>query len=183
MAGSEPVELGDLGVRGGQADLQPFDFAGPAVALSLDDPVTQVPADFDDAGSLGRVGPEQWAPQAAVLVDARGRVSAATIAERDLAPFEMPEELLPFLIGWGAVLLRGSQGASPGDEGPVVVDDLLGIDRLVPERGVDVVVPTDQLGDMGWHAVEDGFGDKDPPEVVGHEVERRPGGIGETAAG
>jgi len=38
----------------------PFDFAGPTVALSLDDPVTQVPADFDDAGSLGRVGPEEW---------------------------------------------------------------------------------------------------------------------------
>ena len=63
MAGGEPVELADLGVRGGQADLQPFDFAGPTVALTSTVRSPRFLRISDDAGSLGRVGPEEWAPR------------------------------------------------------------------------------------------------------------------------
>jgi len=70
------------------------------------------------------------------------------------------EELVPFGVGRGAVFLAGAQFAAAGDERPVAVDDLLGVDGLVAHGGVDVGVSGDELGDVRRHAVQDGVGDE-----------------------
>jgi hypothetical protein len=59
------------------------------------------------------------------------------------------DELGPFLIGRGAVFLAGAQRAAAGDERPMPVDHLFGVDRLVAHGGIDVAVPGDELGDFG----------------------------------
>ena len=105
--------------------------------------------------ALGRVGAQQGAAQAGVFVDAGGGVGAAAGAEGDLAAFEVAEELLPFVVGGGAVFLAGPQCAAAGDERPVAVDDFFGVDGLVSHGGVDVAVSGDELGDVGRHAVHD----------------------------
>jgi hypothetical protein len=53
------VDLGELAFGSGQADVQAFDFAGPAVALGFGDAVDQGVADLGDAGPLGGVGADQ----------------------------------------------------------------------------------------------------------------------------
>ena len=62
-------------------------------------------------------------------MDAGGRVGAPAGAESDLAAFEVPEELVPFLVGGGAVFVVGPQRPAAGDERPVSVDRLLGVDN------------------------------------------------------
>jgi hypothetical protein len=86
-----------------------------------------------------------------VLVDAGGGVGAAAGAQRQFAPFEVAEEVGPFFFGGGAVFLGGPERPAAGDECPVGVDDVLGVDGLVAEGDVDVAVPGDQLGDVGRH--------------------------------
>jgi len=99
-------------------------------------------------------------------VDAGRGVGAATSAQGHLAVLEVADELLPFLIGGGPVFITGSQCPSSGDERTMAVDGFLGIDSFVAHGRVDVTVPGDELSDVGRHAVQDGVGDEDPPEVV-----------------
>ena len=66
----------------------------------------------------------------------------------DLASFEMAEEFLPFGVGGHPVLFAGPQAPPPGEEGQVGLDGLIGVDRLVAERDVDVPVTCDDLGDV-----------------------------------
>jgi hypothetical protein len=101
-----------------------------------------------------------------VLVDARGVVGAAAVAEGDLAALEVAEELGHFLVGRDAVFRGRAQCPAAGDEGAVAVDDLLGIDRLISHGGVDVAVPGDQLGDVGRHSVHDRVGDEQPARLA-----------------
>jgi len=54
-AGDEPVDLGELVVRGGEADLQAFGLAGPAFSLGFADARDQVVADFFQPRALGGV--------------------------------------------------------------------------------------------------------------------------------
>jgi len=107
-----------------------------------------------------------------VLVDAAGSIGAAAVTEGNLSSFEMAKEVLPLLFGGGAVLLAGAKGATAGDERPVTVDGLLGVDRFVPHRGIDVVVADHELGDVGRHPVHHRVRDKDSPEIVGEEPQR-----------
>ena len=51
-------------------------------------------------------------------------------AQGDLAEFEVVQELVPFFGAEIPVFFAGTQGAAAGDEGPVVGDDVLGVDRL-----------------------------------------------------
>jgi len=44
------------------------------------------------------------------------REGAAAGAGGDLAPFEVAEELLPFVVGADAVFVGGAQGAAAGEE-------------------------------------------------------------------
>jgi hypothetical protein len=62
-------------------------------------------------------------------------------------------------------------------------DRLGGVDGLVADRGVDVLVPADDLGDMGRQAAHDGIGHEDSPEIVRGEHERVAGGVGEAGRG
>src|SRR6266516_6023518 len=128
-AGGALVHLGELVPGAGEADLQALGFAEPAGFFGFGDAGGEVAADLHQAGTLGGVGAEQRAAQAGVLVDARGVVGAAAVAEGDLAAFEMAKELVPFLIGGGPVFLSRAQGATAGDERPVAIDDLFGVDR------------------------------------------------------
>ena len=118
-----------------------------------------------------------------MFVDAGGVVGAAAVADSDLAAFEVADELGPFGVGGGAVFLGGAQRAAAGDEGAVAVDHFLGVDGLVSHGGVDVAVSGDELGDVRWHAVGDGVGDKQPPEVVKGVAHRLAGGIFDTDLG
>jgi hypothetical protein len=64
-AGDEAVHLGQFVVRGGEADLQPLGFAGPAFPPGLADAGGQVVADFFQPRALGRVNAEERAPDTA----------------------------------------------------------------------------------------------------------------------
>ena len=67
-AGDEPVDLGELGVGGGEADFEPFGFSEPALLFGFDDAGGQVLADGGQPWPLGGVDAEQGAANAAVLV-------------------------------------------------------------------------------------------------------------------
>src|SRR5271169_6580206 len=84
---------------------------------------------------------------------AAGSVGPSAVAESDLPPLEVAEELVPFGVAGNAVFLAGAGGAAAGDERPVGVDDFFGVDRLVSHRDVDVGVPGHELGDVRGHAV------------------------------
>lgn len=68
----------------------------------------------DEAGR--RVRPQERAAQTAVLLDAGSVVGAAAVADGDLAVLDVADELGPFLVVRGAVLLAGAQGAAAGDD-------------------------------------------------------------------
>ena len=116
--GDEPVDLGELRLGGGEADPEALGFAGPALAFGLGDAGGQAVADGLEARPLVRVDPQERAADAAVLMDAACSPGAAAVAEGELAALEVAEELFPFGVGRGAVLLTGPQGAAAGDERP-----------------------------------------------------------------
>jgi hypothetical protein len=84
------------------------------------------------------------------VLNARPQVPVAT-----LRSFEVAEELFPFGVGGGAVFLGGPQCPAAGEEGQVGLDRLVGVDGLVAEGDVDVVVPRDDLGDVRREAVHE----------------------------
>lgn len=177
-----PGDLGELVVGAGEADLQTFNLAEPPFAFGLTDPGDQVVADLGDARPLGRVGPEHWAADAGVFVDAGGRERSTAEAGGDLAAFEVAEELIPLLIGGGAVLLGGPQRTTSGEERPVCLDDLVGVDGLAAQCHVDVAVVNDHLGDVWRQPGQDRVGDEEPAEVVG-VAQRLPGRVAQTSVG
>jgi len=62
VACDERVGLGEFGVSGGQADVEAFGFAEPALTVGLGDAGEQVVADLDDPGALLGVDAKQGAP-------------------------------------------------------------------------------------------------------------------------
>ncbi|GAA2451474.1 hypothetical protein GCM10010191_81960 [Actinomadura vinacea] len=58
------VEVGELGGRGGEADLEAFDLTEPAIGLRFGDAVAEVADDLDEAGLLVRVELEDGAADA-----------------------------------------------------------------------------------------------------------------------
>ena len=68
------VHLGEFGPGAGEADLEAFGFAEPAVGFGFGDAVDEVVADLFEAGSGCGIGPQQRAAQTAVFVDAGGVV-------------------------------------------------------------------------------------------------------------
>jgi len=60
----------------------------------------QVLADGGQPGALGRVDAEQGTADATVLVYAAGSPGPAALAEGDLAPLEVAEELVPLGVGY-----------------------------------------------------------------------------------
>src|ERR1035438_10687823 len=69
-AGGGRVGLGELVVRGGEADLESFCLTGPAFAFCLADAGEEVVADVDESAPLGGGNPQERAPDTAVLMDA-----------------------------------------------------------------------------------------------------------------
>jgi hypothetical protein len=61
-AGEGELDLGELVVGGGEADLEPFGFAGPALAFGFGDAGGQVAADVLQPLFLGGVNPEEGTP-------------------------------------------------------------------------------------------------------------------------
>ena len=122
------VDLGELVFGAGEADFEAFGFAEPALLFGFGDAGEEVVADLGDAGALGGVWPVHGAPQAGVLVDARGAERPPAGAGGDLAALEVPEEFLPF--GVGEADLQAFGFAEPafafgfGDAGDQVVADL-----------------------------------------------------------
>ena len=64
-----------------------------------------------------------------------GRFERATAgADGDLAPFEVTEELGPFIVGGDPVLLGGTQCATAGEERQVGLDGFVGVDGPLEPR-------------------------------------------------
>ena len=106
--GRAVVDLRELVVGAAEADLEPFDFAEPALALSLSDAGDEIVADFRDARPLSWIGPVHGAPEARVFMNAWGGVGASAQPCGDLPAFEVAEELFPFLVGGVSVFLGGA---------------------------------------------------------------------------
>jgi hypothetical protein len=69
--GAGGVDLGELVLGAGEADLEALDLAEPAFALGLGDTVVQVAPDLLEPAPLGRVWPQERAPDARMLMDTR----------------------------------------------------------------------------------------------------------------
>ncbi|MDX3751221.1 hypothetical protein [Streptomyces sp. AK08-02] len=122
------VDLGEFVFGTGEADPQPFDLAEPSFAFGLGDAGEEVVSDLDEPVTLSGVGPEHRAADAGVFVDAGGAESAAACTDGDLAPLEVAEEFLPFIVSGDAVFLAWAKGPAAGEEGHVRLDRLLGVD-------------------------------------------------------
>ena len=118
-----------------------------------------------------------------VLMNARSPEVPGADPEGDLAELEVVQELVPFFGAEVAVLFAGAQGAAAGDEGPVVGDDVFGVDRGVSHRGSEIGVAEDLGGDVRWQPGAEGVGREEPPEVVGREFQRPVRGVGEPGDG
>jgi hypothetical protein len=66
LSAAASVDLAELVVSAGEADLESFDLAEPAFAFGFGDAGGEVVADLGDAGPLGGVGPEQQRMQASL---------------------------------------------------------------------------------------------------------------------
>src|SRR6266704_2747267 len=96
---------------------------------------------------------------------ARGAEVPGADAQGDLAELEVVQELVPLSRGEVTVFFAGAKGASPGDEGPVVGDDVLGVERGIPHGGSDVGVPEDPGGDVRRKPGPEGIGGEEPPKI------------------
>ncbi len=103
---------------------------------------------------------------------ARGRVVAAARPQGDLAQLEVGQEFVPLGGGELAVLLAGPLGSAAGDEGPVMGDHVLRVDRGIAHGRVQSGVAADLRGDVWGQSGADGVGHEDPSEVVGAPFER-----------
>ena len=120
------IELAELLLGANQADLKTFDLAQPALLLCLSNAVDEVVADLDQRAALGGIGAEKGAADAGVFVDAGGVVGAGAGADGESAAFEVAEEVFPFRVGGGEVLLGWAQCSAARDEGAVGFDGLGG---------------------------------------------------------
>ncbi|GAA5116491.1 hypothetical protein GCM10025762_32380 [Haloechinothrix salitolerans] len=102
------IDLGELVFGSGEADLQSFDLAEPALAFGLGDAGGEVVTDLDEPITLGGIGPENRATDAGMFMDARRSERSGAGADGHLAAFEVAEKLLPFGVGGGAVFLGGA---------------------------------------------------------------------------
>jgi hypothetical protein len=127
-AAGRRLELGDLIVRCGEADLEAVDLAEPALAFGFSDAGDQVVADVDESRLLRRVRSQERASDAGVLVDAAGSIGPTAGAQGDLAVLEVAEELLPLLVGGRAIFGGGPQVTAAGEVGAVAVDGFFGVD-------------------------------------------------------
>nr|WP_020500878.1 hypothetical protein [Sciscionella marina] len=117
-----------------------------------------------------------------MLVDAARPIGSTAVADGDASPFEVAEELFPFLVRGGPVFLAGAGGATACEEGTVAPDDFFGIDRLVAHGGVDVAVADHELRDVGRHPIHNGIRDEQSPKIMGREQKRSAAGVGEASA-
>jgi len=118
-----------------------------------------------------------------MFMNARCRERTSAGANGDLSALEVPQELLPFLVGGLPVFLGRSEFASAGDEGQVRGDRFVGVDGLVSHGDADIAVPGDDLGDMRRETVEDSVSDEYATKVVWGEVQRLISRIGQPGVG
>src|SRR6266545_3963076 len=110
--GGGRVGLGELVVRGGEADLESFCLAGPALALGLGDAGQEVVPDISESAALVRGNPQERAPDTAMLMDAARAVCPAAVPERDPPALEVAEELVPLGVGRRPVFFAGPELAA-----------------------------------------------------------------------
>jgi len=82
------VDLGELVVGAGEADLQSFGFAGPALASGFGDAVVQVGPDLLEPGALGWVWPQERAADAPLT-------ELTPIFQQFMAAFRLPALICP----------------------------------------------------------------------------------------
>lgn len=138
----------ELLVGGADADFESFDLAVPALLMGLSEAGVQVGEDLLEAVLLGWVGSEHGAADARVFVLAGGAVGAAADSELDLASLEVAHEVVPLSVGGFAILLAGTQDAAPDQECPVVLDDVVVVNRDVDLCGRQGLMTEQLRGDV-----------------------------------
>src|ERR1700739_5011511 len=126
-----PVDLGELVLGAGEADLEFFGFAEPAFAVGFGDAGGEVVADLGDAVPLGGIRPVHAASQARVLVNAGRAECAAAYPGCDFPALEVAEEFLPFFFTGDPVFIGGPLSPPPGQERQVRLDGFVRVDGLV----------------------------------------------------
>ncbi|GAP54701.1 hypothetical protein AHiyo6_12660 [Arthrobacter sp. Hiyo6] len=110
--------------------------------------------------------PGAGAAGAGVFVFAGGGVGPPAVAEFDFALIEVLFEFGPFRGGRGPVFPGGPRGATAGEVGLVVADDVFLEDGHVAVRRLHVQVPKESCTDVDRQAVVDEVGGKQAAEVV-----------------
>jgi hypothetical protein len=103
VAVGAPVELGELVVGAGEADLEALDLAEPAFAFGLGDAGQQVVADLLQSGSLRRVWSQERTSDTSMLMNAGTSKSAGAGPDGHLPLLEMSKESVPLFFGGGSV--------------------------------------------------------------------------------
>src|SRR6476646_3247464 len=101
-----------------------------------------------------------------------GSEVAAAAAKGDLPQLEMGQKFVPFLGAEVAVFLARPFRPATGDEGPMMGDHVVGVDRGVPHGGVQLLMTTDLGRNMRRQARPYRIGHEDSAEVVGSPLER-----------
>ena len=160
----------------GKAGFESLDLTEPAPTEGFGQPCGEVVGDLGEPIELCRVRAQHWAADAGMFVLAGSAVGATAGAELDLAPLEVPEELGPLGIGGLPVLGTGSDAPPAGDEGSVVVDDVLVVDGDVALGGGQVLVAEELGGDVDGEPRGHRLGGEDAPEVMRGEPQGAPVG-------
>ncbi|MCL6293253.1 hypothetical protein [Streptomyces sp. 43Y-GA-1] len=148
MAVSKVLHGLEFALRRSERGFKTSDFSPPATRVRLIEPGLEIGDDLLHPVLLVRVGAKGGAADTSVFMDACGAVIPGADSERDFAELEVGNELVPLFWCEVAVFLARSELPTTGDVGPVVSDDVLGIDRGVSHRGVHVLVSEDLRGDM-----------------------------------
>lgn len=113
-----PVEGGQLGSGGVEADLETLDLTEPPVLLGLGDALLEILGDLFETVALSWGNAKYRAANAGMFMIARRPVGPAAGAELEFAELEVVLEFLPFGVGRFAVLSCRAQCASSGEVRP-----------------------------------------------------------------
>jgi hypothetical protein len=131
-APGELGELDELAVGAGEADLEAFDLAEPALALGFGDAGGEVVADLLQARSLRWVWSQERTSDTRVFMNAGRSERASAGPDGHLSFLEVGEEGIPLLVGRGSVFFAGAGRPAPGNKRPVRLDRFGWVDRLYP---------------------------------------------------
>lgn len=160
-----------LGAEEGEGEIDAFDLTDPALGFGACSAVEEIGFELREAVQHLGVDVEHRAADAGVFVLARGAVGTSAGAEFDLAAVEVLLEFVP-LFGRGVPVLALGPDLAPVLQVLLVVPDHVFVEhRDAAMSGLDVQASKQGRADVDRQAAIDEFGDEDPAEVVGGELQ------------